>query len=73
VDRLQTTYPPRILRQVRQVTGSAQSATDQVRALARLADELGLQPSSPPEPLPEIEDDDVHLVCWLAITGRKRD
>src|SRR5664280_161849 len=46
VDRLQTTYPPRILRQVRQVTGSAQSAPDQVRALARLADELGLQPSS---------------------------
>jgi len=43
VDRLQTTYPPRILRQVRQVTGSAQSAPDQVRALARLADELGLQ------------------------------
>jgi hypothetical protein len=73
VDRLQTTYPPRILRQVRQVTGSAQSAPDQVRALARLADELGLQPSSPPEPLPEIEDDDVHLVCWLAITGRERD
>jgi hypothetical protein len=29
--------------------------------------------SPPPEPLPEIEDDDVHLVCWLAITGRERD
>ena len=55
--------------QLLQMTGSAQSATDQVRALARLTDDLGL----PPEPLPEIEDDDVHLVCWLAITGRERD
>lgn len=55
------------------MTGSAQSATDQVRALARLTDDLGLPPSPPPEPLPEIEDDDVHLVCWLAITGRERD
>jgi hypothetical protein len=27
---------------------------------------VGLEPSPPPEPLPEIESDDVHLVCWLA-------
>ena len=29
---------------------------------------LGLEPYIPPEPLPEITADDVHLVCWLALT-----
>lgn len=28
---------------------------------------LGLEPHRPPEPLPPIELDDVHLVCWLGI------
>jgi hypothetical protein len=31
------------------------------------ANELGLEPSPPPEPLPDITEDDVHLVCWPAI------
>jgi hypothetical protein len=73
VDRLQAPYPERILRQVRRVTGSDQPASERVRALARLADDVGLQPSPPPEPLPEIEDDDVHLVCWLAIAAGEVD
>ena len=28
---------------------------------------LGLEPYTPPQPLPEITPDDVHLVCWLAL------
>ncbi len=28
---------------------------------------LGLEPYIPPEPLPEITADDIHLVCWLAL------
>ncbi len=38
-----------------------------MRTIAAYAKDLGLQPSPPPEPLPEITEDDVHLVCWLAI------
>jgi hypothetical protein len=38
-----------------------------VLAVAQIAAELGLEPSPPPEPLPEIDHDDVHLICWLAI------
>jgi hypothetical protein len=40
---------------------------EKVKALARTVVELGLEPSPPPEPLPEITADDVHVVCWLAI------
>jgi hypothetical protein len=45
---------------------------ERVETLARTATELGLEPSAPPEPLPEITADDLHLVCWLAI-GRPDD
>lgn len=38
-----------------------------MHAIAAYARDLGLEPSPPPEPLPEITEDDVHLVCWLAI------
>jgi hypothetical protein len=36
--------------------------------IAQLAADLGLEPAIAPEPLPIITDDDIHLVCWLAIT-----
>jgi hypothetical protein len=29
--------------------------------------ELGLRPAPPPEPLPSITGDDIHLICWIAI------
>lgn len=53
----------------------AGEGTDAERA-ARLADEvtrLGLQPSEQPEPLPVITIEDVHLVCWQAITPAPSD
>ncbi len=31
-------------------------------------DDLGLEPSPPPELLPEIDHDDVHLLAWLAVS-----
>jgi hypothetical protein len=68
VDRLAAPYRERIRRQVRQVLGGSEPSTERAKALSRLVDQLGLQPSPSPERLPEIEDDDVHLVCWLAIT-----
>ena len=47
--------------------GAADEPVEQARRVAVYASELGLQPSPPPEPLPEITEDDVHLICWLAI------
>lgn len=67
IDALQAPYPERIVRSIRVAIGESGDPVEQVRAVARSANELGLQPSPPPEPLPEITQDDVHLVCWLAI------
>ena len=66
-DALLAPYPERILRAVRQVVGGTEPDHDKVHLLLALSRELGLAPSPPPEPLPEITEDDVHLVCWLAI------
>lgn len=30
-------------------------------------DDLGLQPFQPPQPLPPISLDEIHLICWMAI------
>lgn len=67
VERLQAPYSPRILRAVRE--GLAQPGTPRQRVdhLADLADRLGLVRQPAPEPLPPITEDDVRLVCWIAI------
>lgn len=67
VDALQAPYPERVVRQFRRVLDSGWPPAQQAEEIARLATELGLEPPPPPVPLPEIESDDVHLVCWLAI------
>ena len=67
VDALQAPYPERVLKLVRGAMASEDEPSEQVLAVAQIAAELGLEPSPPPEPLPEIDHDDVHLICWLAI------
>ncbi len=39
----------------------------QAEAVLREVKNLGLKPVTPPEPLPPIKADDVHLVCWQAL------
>ncbi len=66
VDRLRVPYPERLLRPVRQAIADGEPA-ESIRELVRLADELGFSPASRQEPLPPINQDDVHLVCWMSI------
>ncbi len=33
---------------------------------------IGVEPYQPPEPLPPVERDDIHLICWLGIQGAAR-
>ncbi|MDP9331961.1 MAG: phospholipase D-like domain-containing protein [Actinomycetota bacterium] len=72
MDALQTPYPERIVRSIRAAMASANDPVDQVRELALYARDLGLEPSPPPQLLPEITEEDIHLVCWLAIVPRER-
>ncbi|WP_371784731.1 hypothetical protein [Streptosporangium subroseum] len=38
-----------------------------LNATADLVDRLGLVLQTAPEPLPPITEDDIHLMCWIAI------
>lgn len=67
VEALLAPYPERVLRRVRLVLSRDTTPTEKVNELALLAREEGMRPAPAPEPLPEITDDDVHLVAWLAI------
>lgn len=39
--------------------------------IARKVEELGLEPFIPPDPLPPITPDEVHLVCWMAVEAER--
>lgn len=67
VESLLAPYPERVLKRVRRVLVSDADGSDKVRELVELAAEEGMRPPPPPEPLPEITADDVHLICWLSI------
>ncbi len=66
VEALEAPYADRILRLFR-LAMSIEDPQQRVGRILELVDELGLEPPPPPEPLPEIRSDDVHLVCWMAL------
>ena len=37
------------------------------QAIVAEVEQIGVEPFEAPEPLPTIEPDDIHLICWLAI------
>jgi hypothetical protein len=67
VDVLQAAYPERILREVRAILGSGGGDTARVDSLRQLVIDRGLTAPEPVQELPEIEEDDIHLVCWMAL------
>ena len=68
LDTLGAPYPERIVRTFRNILSSSDDPARQARSILETIDTQGLQPYIPPQPLPEITPDDVHLVCWLALT-----
>jgi hypothetical protein len=69
VERLEAPYAPRIQRAVRDIlTEDRINDRTTVTQLLTLADQLGLSKQPAPEPLPPITCDDIHLVCWTAVT-----
>lgn len=41
-------------------------------AVAHVIDELGLEPLEPAAPLPPINSDDIHLICWMAVEAAQQ-
>jgi hypothetical protein len=68
VARLEAPYASRIQRAIRDLlndrTLTERQTTDH---LLTLADRLGLVQQPAPQPLPQIEPDDIHLICWTVI------
>lgn len=53
----------------RSISGSMDGKSGQACSLAIIEriHTLGLQPYVPPAPLPPIEEDDIHLICWMGV------
>ena len=68
IDAVEAPYPPRIQGAIRQALSGDDPNDQRAARVATEITRLGLQPASPPQPLPFISIEDVHLVCWQAIT-----
>jgi len=68
VKRLEAPYTPRIQRAVRSLlSDKILTGPEKASQLLALADQLGLVRQPAPEPLPAIEPDDIHLICWAIV------
>jgi hypothetical protein len=67
IDAVEAPFGARIEKMIRDALKSETDPAKQAVALVAKVRELGLQPVPAPKPLPVIEPDDIHLVCWLAI------
>ncbi|MCY4632123.1 MAG: helicase-related protein [bacterium] len=67
IDAICAPYPERIIRTFRAAMASTDDPAAQAANVLGVVHNLGLEPYEPPQPLPEITPDDVHLVCWLAL------
>lgn len=68
VARLEAPYPIRIQRAVRDVlAGSGLTGRQRTDRLLALADQLGLIEQPAPGPLPAIDPEDIHLICWTIV------
>lgn len=71
VEALSAPYPPRIQGVFRSILRTDANEQQKADRIAEEAARLGLEPSPPPEPLPVIAVEDIHLVCWQAIVPAK--
>lgn len=67
IDAVEAPYGNRIQKSIRDAMRSSEDRRAAAEAVAQVVREQGLQPAPPPEPLPVISADDVHLVCWQSI------
>lgn len=66
-DTLHSPYAERVRRQIREAISGSETAAGQVAGILDVVRRLSLTRPTPPEPLPIITEEDIHLVCWMAI------
>jgi Helicase conserved C-terminal domain/PLD-like domain len=67
LDTIEAPYDTRTQRMMRRTLDEHEKTGERVRAVIALVEELGLQPPSPVDPLPDIDEQDVNLVTWMAL------
>lgn len=70
LDSVETPWSRREENQLREVWNEEFSSNaEKSAALIERVKEIGIEPYEPPKPLPPIEEDEVHLVCWMGIVA----
>lgn len=65
-DRLNAPHTKRVQDSVRRIVRSDTGEDEKVRALVDLVRRSNLTKAKAAEPLPMIDEDDIHLICWMA-------
>ena len=71
LDTIEAPYDTRIQRMMRKTLDAHEDAKTRVAEVIRLVEDLGLEPPAEVEPLPEIEEEDVNLVTWMALVPQE--
>ena len=69
IESIEAPYPHRTVTQFRSAIRKSEGPAEKVAAVLDVVRQLGLKPYEPPEPLPTIEESDVNLICWMAISS----
>jgi hypothetical protein len=67
LDTIEAPYDTRTQRMMRRTLDEHEKTGERARAVIALVEELGLQPPPPVDPLPDIDEQDVNLVTWMAL------
>ena len=69
IPRFQTVPTVRVQREVRAILNAEEPDAAKVRRLRDFALQAGLKRPTPVEPLPEVAEEEVHLVAWMAVSA----
>jgi len=72
IESVEAPWGRRYERELREIYEREMDPERKTSELVEKIRDLGLQPSEPPEPLPIIEEEEVQLVCWLAVAPEPR-
>ncbi len=72
LDTIEAPYDTRTQRMVRKTLDEHEDPRERLEALIALVEDLSLEPPPEVQTLPEIEEEDVNLVTWIALVPRTR-
>src|SRR3712207_4811769 len=67
LDTIEAPYDTRIQRMIRKTLDRHEDIRERAAEIIRLVEDLGLEPPPPVKPLPEIDEQDINVVTWMAL------